>query len=75
MHKIHFLVPDTEYPGTLEISTLYLLAVFAQLTLLLPYTRYPDLLLKSNIFLVVFIRRSNLFFVSSILPMTQMFAS
>ena len=59
----------------LEITIFYFLAVFVQLILLLPDAGYPGLLLKSNISLVVLIRRSNWYFVSSILPMKQMFAS
>ena len=49
MLKIHFLVQDTKYPGTLYLSTFYFLAVFVRLILLLPDTGYPGLLLKSNI--------------------------
>ena len=59
----------------LEITIFYFLAVFVQLTLLLPDTGYLGLLLKSNISLVVLIRRSNSYFVSSIFPITQTFAS
>ena len=46
--KNTILVPDAEYPGTFDISTFYLLAVFVQLKLLLPDTGYPGLLPKSN---------------------------
>ena len=55
MLKIHFLVPDSEHPGTLEISTFYFLTVFVQFysfffnfTLHLSDSGYPGLLLKSE---------------------------
>ena len=54
MLNIHFLVLDTEYPGTLDISTFYFLAFFVQLTLLLPYTGYPGLLLKEQFVFLIF---------------------
>ena len=61
MLKINFLVPETEYPDTLEISTFYFFAVFVQLTLLLPDTGYPGLLLKSNLSLVFYQKKQFLF--------------
>ena len=57
-----FLVPDTEYPGTLEISTFYFIAVFVQLTLFLPDTRHPGFLLKSIIFLVCLYQKEQFVF-------------
>ena len=47
MLEIHFLLTDKEYPGTLEISTFYFLAVFVQLILLLPDT---DIRISQQIF-------------------------
>ena len=73
--KINFLIPDLEYPGTQEKSTVYFLAVFIQNSLLLSDTWYPGFLLKLNITGVVCIRKSSLYFVSSILTRTQNLAN